>query len=163
MSVFDIFNVTITRGASRCALVVAVMKTFELALAPGAIAGVLTIFTSWLWMGVIFHRFQKQTPNTWRAEGNGSYALSAGIHFLACIALATLFLLVAGTPGSAFAGGIHGAFQFAALIWMALAAPFAIEAAVFVNLHPWVVVGQVLDWLTTALLACGIAAWWART
>jgi hypothetical protein len=139
------------------------MKTLQMALVPGAIAGVISIFTSWLWMGVIFHRFQKRTPETWRAEGNGSYAISAAIHFAACIALATLFLLVTRAPGGVFAGGIHDALRFAALIWMAIAAPFAIEAAIFINLHPWVVVGQVLDWLTTSSLACTIAAWWTRT
>ncbi len=136
------------------------MKTLEMAFVPGAIAGVLTIFTSWLWMGVIFHRFQKLTPATWRAENNVSYALSAAIHFVACIALATLFLLVALLPGNIFAGGLQGAFRFGALIWMALAAPFAIEAAIFIRLHPWVVVGQLLDWLTTSLAACFMAAWW---
>ncbi|MBA3963717.1 MAG: hypothetical protein H0X40_17705 [Chthoniobacterales bacterium] len=139
------------------------MKTLEMALIPGAIAGVLAIFTSWLWMGVIFHRFQRLTPDTWRPENNGSYALSAAIHFGACIAIATLFLFVAFRPGNTFAGGLRGAFRFGALIWMALAAPFAIEAAIFIRLHPWVVVGQLLDWLTTSLLACLIVAWWTRT
>jgi hypothetical protein len=139
------------------------MQTLKMALVPGAIAGVISIFTSWLWMGVIFHRFQKQTPQTWRAEGNASYAMSAAIHFAACIAIATVFLFVALMPGNLFANGIHGALRFAALLWMAVAAPFAIEAAIFINLHPWVVVGQVLDWLTTSVLACTLAAWWTRT
>jgi energy-coupling factor transporter transmembrane protein EcfT len=75
------------------------MKTLQLALAPGAIAGVLAIFTSWLWMGVVFHRYQKLTPNTWRPENNRSYALSSAITFLSCIAIATLFLLVARMGG----------------------------------------------------------------
>ncbi len=139
----------------------AAMKTLQMALVPGAIAGLVSIFTSWLWMGVVFHRFQMRTPNTWRPENNRSYALSSAIHFAACIAIATLFLLVART-GGVFAGGLQGALRFAAVIWMAVAAPLAIEAAVFVNLHPWVVVGQVVDWLTTCALACAIAAWWTR-
>lgn len=129
-------------------------------LVPGAIAGVISIFTSWLWMAVVFHRFQERTPNSWRPENNRSYALSAAIHFVACIAIATLFVLVVRTHGGVFADGIHGALRFAALSWIAIAAPFAIEAAIFINLHPWVVVGQVLDWLTTSILACAITAWW---
>jgi hypothetical protein len=135
------------------------MKTLQMALAPGAVAGVISIFTSWIWMGLVFHRFQQRTPNTWRPENNRSYAMSSAIHFLACIAIATLFLLVA-RMGGVFADGLPGAFRFAAVIWIAVAAPLAIEAAVFVNLHPWVVVGQVLDSLTTCTLACVIAAWW---
>ncbi len=130
-----------------------------MALLPGAIAGVISIFASWLWVGVIFHRFQIRTPNTWRAENNRSYALSSVIHFVACIAIAALFLMVTRN-GGVFAGGIEGALLFAALIWMAIAAPLAIEAAIFVNLHPWVVIGQMADWLTTCALACTITAWW---
>ena len=136
------------------------MNTLRMALVPGVIAGVVSIFTSWLWMGVIFHRFQAQTPNTWRPENNRSYAISSAIHFLACIAIATLFILVARTQMGPFAPGIHGALRFAAVIWMVIAAPLAIDAAVFVNMHPLVLIGQLLDWLTTSALACALAAWW---
>lgn len=138
------------------------MKTLQMVLVPGAMAGVICMFTSWLWMGVIFHRFQARTPNSWRAENNRSYALSAAIHFLACIAIAALFVFVVRAHAGVFGDGIHGALRFAALIWLAIAAPFAVEASIFINLHPWVVVGQVLDWLTTAMLACASAAWWLR-
>ena len=80
------------------------MKTLQLALAPGAIAGILAILTSWFWMGFVFHRFQRLTPNTWRPENNRSYTLSSMITFLSCIAIATVFLLVA-REGGVFAGG----------------------------------------------------------
>jgi hypothetical protein len=138
------------------------MKTLQLALAPGVIAGIISIFTGWLWMGVVFHRFQIRTPNTWRPESNRSYALSSVIRLLTCIAIATFFLLVA-RMGGVFAGGLPGAFRFAAVAWMALAAPLIVEAAVFINLHPWAVVAQVVDALTTSLIACGITAWWRAT
>jgi hypothetical protein len=134
------------------------MKTLQLALAPGAIAGVLAIFTSWLWMGVVFHRYQNLTPNTWRPENSRSYALSSAITFLSCIAIATVFLLVA-RMGGVFAGGGIGALRFAAVAWMALTAPIIVNAAVFINLHPWFVVGQVVNALTTSVLACTITAW----
>jgi hypothetical protein len=138
------------------------MKTLQLALAPGAVAGIISIFMCWLWMGVIFHRFQMRTPNTWRPENNRSYALSSAIHFLTCIGIATVFLLVA-RMGGVFAGGFTGALRFAAVSWMALAAPVVIDSAVFVNLHPWVVFGQVVDSLTTSVLTCAITAWWRGT
>ncbi len=136
------------------------MRTIQLSLIPGAIAGLLSVLTSWLWMGVIFHRFQMRTPQTWRPESNRSYALSIVIRFAACFALAALFVLVARSAGGEFWMGIHGALRFGALVWMAIAAPFAIESAIFINLHPSVVVGQVADWLTTSLLACVLTAWW---
>ena len=147
---------------TRAILASVAMKTLQLALAPGAIAGVLSILTSWLWMGVVFHKFQKLTPNTWRPENSRSYALSSAITFLGCIAIATVFLLVA-RMGGVFAGGLPGALRFAAVMWMALAAPIVVNAAVFINLHPWFVVGQVVNALTTSTIACAITAWWRGT
>jgi hypothetical protein len=138
------------------------MKTLQLALAPGAIAGIIAIFTSWFWMGFVFHRYQRLTPNTWRPENSRSYALSSAITFLSCIAIATVFLLVA-RMGGVFSGGLPGALRFAAVMWMALAAPLIVNASVFINLHPWFVVGQVVNALTTSMLACGITACWRAT
>ncbi len=40
------------------------MSTLRIAFIPGLIAGVISVFTSWLWMGVIFHRYQRETPET---------------------------------------------------------------------------------------------------
>ena len=138
------------------------MKTFQLALAPGAVAGIVAFFMSWFWMGFVFHRFQKLTPNTWRPENNRSYMLSSMITFLSCIGIATVFLLVA-RMGGVFAGGLPGALRFAAVVWMAWSAPLIVEAAVFINLHPWFVVSQVVNALTTSLIACGITACWRGT
>jgi len=138
------------------------MKTLQLALAPGAVAGIVAFFMSWFWMGFVFHRFQKLTPNTWRPENNRSYMLSSMITFLSCIGIATVFLLVA-RMGGVFAGGLPGALRFAAVVWMAWSAPLIVEAAVFINLHPWFVVSQVVNALTTSLIACGITACWRGT
>src|SRR5256885_8019990 len=131
------------------------MKTLQMALAPGAVAGILSIFTAWLWMGVVFHRFQKLTPNTWRPENPRSYVLSSAITFLACIAIATLYLLVA-RMGGVFAGGLPGALRFAAVAWMALTAPIIVNAAVVIHFHPWVFVGPGGDAVTTPALPRGI-------
>lgn len=138
------------------------MKTLQLVLAPGALAGILAIFTSWFWMGFVFHRFQRLTPATWRPENNRSYLLSSAITFLGCIAIATVFLFVA-RMGGVFAGGLPGALRFAAVAWMAWSAPLILNGAVFINLHPWFVVGQVVNALTNSLLACGITACWRGT
>ena len=71
------------------------MNTPRTALFPGLIAGVVSIFMSWLWMGVIFHRFQKGTPGTWRPEGPRSYIGASLVHLLAAIGIACLFTLIA--------------------------------------------------------------------
>jgi hypothetical protein len=133
---------------------------FSQALIPGLIAGVLSIFTSWLWMGSIFHRCQKLTPQTWRPETARSHALSSALHILAALGIALLFRIVAGDEISPFSTGIGGAVQFALACWCVFALPIILRAAIYINLHPLVVVGQLLDWLSTSLLATVITAWW---
>ena len=136
------------------------MNTLRAAIVPGLIAGVVSIFTSWFWMGLVFHRYQRATPETWRPEGPRNYVLSGLIRVLSAVAISILYVLVARFHVSFFADGLVGALRFAAIIWIALAAPVAIEAAIYVRMHSMVVLGQVIDWLTTAVLACAITFFW---
>src|SRR5437016_5498783 len=53
------------------------MNTLRAALIPGIIAGVLSVLGSWFWMGFVFHRYQRATPETWRPEGPRHYLLSS--------------------------------------------------------------------------------------
>jgi len=136
------------------------MSTLRIAFIPGLIAGVISVFTSWLWMGVIFHRFQRETPETWRREGSRSYIAASLLHILAAIGIACLFTLVVRFKVGTFAVGFQGSFYFAICIWGALALPILLESAIFVRLHRLVVLGRLLDWLTTSVLACTIIWWW---
>ena len=138
------------------------MSTLHSAIVPGLIAGVMSIFTSWLWMGVVFHRLQKETPGTWRPESARSYVLSSALQFIAAIGIACLFTLVVRFNVGIFALGFHGALLFAIAIWLALALPILLELAIYINLHPLVVVGQFTTWLSTSVLACLVTAWWLR-
>jgi hypothetical protein len=135
---------------------------FSQALVPGFIAGVLSIFTSWLWMGSIFHRFQKLTPQTWRRETARSYVLSSALHILAVAGIALLFTIIARDQSPYFPSGIGGAIRFAFACWCVFALPILLGAAIYINLHPLVVLGQLLDWLCTLLLATVITALWQR-
>ena len=136
------------------------MNTLRAAIVPGLIAGVVSLFTSWFWMGLVFHRYQRATPETWGPEGPRNYALSSLVRVFSAIAISFLYVLVVRFHVDFFADGIMGALRFAAVIWFALAAPVAIEAAIYVRMHSMVVVGQVLDWLTTTVLACAITFFW---
>jgi Protein of unknown function (DUF1761) len=138
------------------------MDTLRAALVPGLIAGIISVFTSWLWMGVIFHRYQRATPEIWRAEGPRNYALSSIVRVLSAIAIAVIYVFIARFHVGLFSDGIAGAFRFGATIWIALAAPVAIESAIYIRVHSMVVLGQVIDWLTTSILACVITAWWIK-
>ena len=136
------------------------MNTLRAAIVPGFIAGIVSIFTSWFWMGLVFHRYQRATPETWRPEGPRNYALSSLVRVLSAIAISAFYVLVARFNVSSFADGMVGALRFAALIWIALSAPVAIEAAIYIRMHSMVVMGQVIDWLTTTILACAITFLW---
>jgi hypothetical protein len=133
---------------------------FSHALVPGLIAGVLSIFTSWLWMGSVFHRFQKLTPQTWRRETARSHALSSALHVLAAVGIAVLFAIVAHDQSPCFPAGIGGAIRFAFACWCVFALPIVVGDAIYINLHPFVILGQLLDWLSTSLLATVITALW---
>ena len=122
------------------------MNTLRTALVPGLIAGLISIFASWFWMGFAFHSYQRATPETWRPEGARNYILSSVIRLLAAIAIAALYVLIARFHVGFFSEGIPGALRFAAAIWIALVAPVIVEAAIYVRLHSMVVLGQVLDW-----------------
>lgn len=136
------------------------MNTLRAALVPGIIAGVLSIVGAWFWMAVVFHKYQRATPEIWRPEGPRNYLLSCIVRIFSTIGLAIIYVLIARFHVGFFAEGIAGALRFAAVIWIALAAPIAIEAAIFVRMHSMVVVGQVIDWLTTTILVCVITEVW---
>ena len=138
------------------------MSTLRMAFIPGLIAGVISVFTSWLWMGVIFHRYQRETPETWRPESSRNYIAASLLHILAAIGIACLFTLVVRFKVGIFAVEFQGSFYFAICIWGALALPILLESAIFVRLHRLVVLGRLLDWLTTSVLACTIIWWWLR-
>jgi hypothetical protein len=123
-------------------------------IAAGAIAGVLANITGYIITARLFHRYQAQTPATWRrAESWTHYLYSAGLRLLACVAVAFFYsLFAAGTPG-AVDSAIPRGLGFAALLWMAAAAPVILETALFVNWHRGFVVGLLLDWLVLCLIA----------
>jgi hypothetical protein len=136
------------------------MNTLRAALPPGIIAGLLSIFASWFWMGFAFHSYQRATPETWRPEGVRNHILSSLVRMLSAIAIAVLYVLIARFHVAFFSDGIAGALRFAAVIWIALAAPVAIETAIYIRLHSMVVLGRVLDWLTTTIITCVVTAFW---
>jgi hypothetical protein len=138
------------------------MNTLRAALIPGLIAGVISIFTSWILMGGIFHRFQRETPQTWRAEGPASYTFASLLHIFAAVAIACLFTLMVRFNVGIFSGGWRGSCLFAFSLWGAVAFPMIVESALFVRIHRLVVLGRLLDWLVTALLACLITGWWLQ-
>src|ERR1700730_2317152 len=138
------------------------MNTLRAALAPGLIAGFFSIVTSGILMGGIFHRFQRETPESWKPEGGRSYLLSSLLHVFSAIAIACLFTLIIRFNVAIFPHGFFGSFLFGICLWVAIPLPMILESAIFLRIHRLVVLGRLLDALATSLLACMITGWWLR-
>jgi hypothetical protein len=135
------------------------MNSLRLSLVPGLIAGVISVFTKFL-VGFVFHKQQRRTPQTWRTETAGHHLLSSVIQIAASLAIATLYVMVARGNSGTLGLGLYGAVWFAVIAWVAFTAPVLLNQVLYVNMAPLFCVGLLLSWLTTALLASCITAWW---
>lgn len=129
---------------------------FRIAIA-GVIAGVLSNVSGYFITGRWFHRFQAQTPNTWRAvESWAHYQYAALIRLGVCIAVAYAFAVLANQAISMHLVPFQRGVLFGGFLWLITALPVILETSLFVNWHKGFVVGLLLDWLVVMLLA-GIA------
>jgi len=126
------------------------------ALLVGALAGVLLCMTtSYAITGWACHRFQLETPATWRRESWRQHALAIPLYALAGLSIAGVFVL-AGEPPIG-----HRLVSLLASVAGAIACCLLVQA-VYVHWHPGVVVGLILEW---TVLVAGVAlacAHWAR-
>lgn len=130
-------------------------------LLAGVGAGVIGIFTSWLVTGVLFHPYQRRTPDTWRkTEGAREYALASCTTVLAAVVVSLFLAVTGGVPALAGPGWPANGALFGVLCWAALGAPALLSMGLFVNVHRGVVIGLLLDWLLVSVVA-GLAAAWA--
>ena len=133
------------------------MLTLEI-LAAATIAGVAANVSGYLITGRLFHRYQSNTPATWRTvESWTHYAYAAGIRIVACIGIAILYSLVRASLIGGSSGLLTG-LGFGLILWALARLPVVLEAALFVNWHRGFVIGLLLDWLVVCLLASGSAA-----
>jgi hypothetical protein len=136
------------------------MNSLRLSLVPGLIAGLISVFTSWFWIGFVFHKHQRATPQTWRNETAGHHVLSSLIQIAASVAIATLYLMVTRTNAGVVTAGMSGAINLAVIGWIAFTAPVLLNQVLYVNMRPLFAVGLLVSWLTTSLLACCLTWWW---
>lgn len=128
----------------------------------GAVDGVLSIFTSWLITGYLFHGYQRLTPDTWRPEGPKQYALSSAVQVLAGGVVGLLFFATGGVARLVTGGWLATGLAFGLIAWISLACPVILTNAVYVRLHRGVVIGLLLDSLVGVLVVSGVCAWVAR-
>jgi hypothetical protein len=135
------------------------MNTLRLTLIPGLIAGIISVFTSWFWIGFVFHNYQRRTPETWRKETAAHHFLSSVITLAAALVIATLYVMVARGHAGTLGLGLYGAVWFAVIAWVGFAVPVLLNHVLYVNVHPLFVVGLLLNWLTIALVASCFTSW----
>ena len=129
------------------------------ALLGGVVGGVVSIFTGYLFMGALFHRFQAQTPSTWRPEGTKQYALSSALIVLGGVGLGLLFALTGGLTAAHGSPWWLQGIAFGSLCWAALPLPSLLSMALFVNFHRGFVLGALLDSLVAYVVASVAVAW----
>jgi hypothetical protein len=108
------------------------------------VAGLASSMTDWLFAGSLFHDKYNAYPEVWRYPAgsgeNKAVVTSMAVGFFAC---AALLLLMIGL-------GVHGwsrTFLLAGLVWAAAPLPLLITNALFIKLHPLVMVSNALGWL----------------
>jgi hypothetical protein len=129
------------------------------ALCGGVVGGIISIFTGYLFMGALFHRFQARTPSTWRSEGPKQYAFSSAFILLSSIGLSLLFALTGGVTAAHGSSWWLQGLAFGSLCWAALPLPSLLSTALFVNLHRGFVVGALLDSFVACMLTSVAVAW----
>jgi hypothetical protein len=124
----------------------------------GVVAGILSNVTGYVITGQLFHPYQQQTPNTWRAtESHAHYLYSAGARIVACVGIVLLYGVAATSTAFFGSGAASGAALFGVCLWTATVAPVILEVAVFVNWRRGFVVGLLLDWLVVCVIAALMA------
>ena len=121
-------------------------------------AGFVSSLTDWLFAGTLFHSKYNAHPEIWRssiAKSETSAVIwSVTLGFLTCAA----FVL---TCAIFHINGYRGTLTFAALCWLMIPIPLLVTNALFIKLHPLVVVSHALGWLAKLCVAALAAALFA--
>ena len=131
-------------------------KHFVLAVIAAAIAGSLA---DWPFAGVLFHDKYLAYPEVWRPNLKQNDAGPiAGSIFLGLLTFAAFM-------AACVMFNIHGYrsyLEFAVLLWVMVPLPLTITNALFIKLHPLIVVSHSLGWLAKLVIASVAAGWLLR-
>ena len=110
------------------------------------VSGVVITFTDWFFFGVLFHEKYSVYPEVWRVSQTGNRLIWIAVGFFTSAvfiyACARLYLYKYGAT-----------LKLALWMWLALALPIIATDALFMKLHPLVVVAHSLGWLTRLIVA----------
>jgi hypothetical protein len=120
------------------------------------VAGFASSFTDWFFGGTLFHGKYNAYPEVWR-QGPGksetaAVAWSIALGFLTSAAFMTAYIVLR----------VHGyrtSLELAILSWLMVPVPLQVTNALFIKLHPLVVVSHSLGWLAKLAIAALTAEW----
>lgn len=121
-----------------------------------AAAGVASSFTDWFFFGVLFHDKYFAHPEVWRsAPGNSETKTILTVTLMGFVTCAAFLVLC-------WLFSIHGykvALELAGVVWIMAPVPLIVSNALYIKMHPSLVVSHSLDWLAR-LVAAALAAGW---
>ena len=120
------------------------------------VTGVISSFTDWFFGGILFHGKYLAHPEVWRQTGGRSetpaVAWSIVLGFLTAAAFMAISVIL----------DVHGygpLLALAGLSWLMVPVPLLITNALFIKLHPLIVVSHSLGWLAKLAVAAAVAGW----
>jgi hypothetical protein len=119
-------------------------------------AGVASSFTDWFFFGVLFHDKYFAHPEVWRRGPGVNETKSMVINTLLGFVTSAAFMVLC------WLFSIHGymaALQLAGVAWIMAPAPLIVANALYVKMHPLLVVSHSLGWLAKLVVAALAAGW----
>jgi hypothetical protein len=121
------------------------------------VAGIAACCADWLFAGVLFHKKYLAYPEVWRpgllqGRDAGPIAWST---FLGLVSVAAFM----AACGKFEIQGYGATLGFASLVWLMVPVPLIITNALFMKIHPLIVVSHSLGWLAKLVLAALVAGW----
>jgi len=123
-------------------------------LAAVIVAGVVTSLTDWVFGGILFHDKYSAHPQIWRQGPNRgeapAVAWSIVLGFLTSAAFMSVCIVFA-------LHGYRASLELAGLCWLMVPVPLLVTNALFIKLHPLIVVSHSLGWLAKLSVAAVVA------
>jgi hypothetical protein len=118
--------------------------------------GLVTSFTDWLFMGVLFHGKYLETPEIWRNKPGQSETRRIVASSLAGTLSCAAFIFLCMWTGALT---VRSELHMAELVWIAGAVPIIFSNIVWTKMHPLLGVSHSLGWLAR-FVASGLIAGW---
>jgi hypothetical protein len=121
------------------------------------VAGIAASFADWLFAGALFHKKYLAYPEVWRpalmqGRDAGPIAWSMALGFVSVAAF-----MAACVKFEIY--GYGATLAFALLVWLMVPLPLIITNALFMKIHPLIVVSHSLGWVAKLVIAGVVAGW----